>query len=477
VAAGGCSATAQALQPGQQSGAAIQIAPADSNGVVRYSAATTQADGLNGASRCVSGSVVSQLPTRQYTTDYIVGQQLDAGVVQWTGLPSSRLDPMPTLVNPHAGFQSDSSSTGARQVRPSSWTPAPVLDIADGRAPEMFLQGLRTAGGCLAQPMNQAPLGRPRAGSWVAAPPASAAPTVTVVQAPAITMDEWLQRNQQREEVAPTVPSLCAAEVRSYLQQEDRPKTPKVQADQQELSVTTQNLSALPTGLLQPLPTLTTSLPAPTITQVNSSPVTTSVGSTTIPVVSPEIGRPAASAGAVHTAATPTRARVESVTVLSAQAPGEKYVPPELPGKVQPLPGVEELSPQAVHEMLLQRGAGILVDVRGDDRASGLIEGSIHEPAVDTVPFVCKVPELAKRWASAPLVVFTCQFSQHRAPTCANDYREAADRQQRVAILHGGFRHWEAVGLPVKEFTKAASVAADDFALAQGLSFVQQRVA
>jgi len=166
-------------------------------------------------------------------------------------------------------------------------------------------------------------------------------------------------------------------------------------------------------------------------------------------------------------------------SVLPPQQSGEKYAVPELPGKVKLVPGVEEMAPEAVNEML-QKRAGILVDVRGDDRSAGIIEGSVHEPAVDTIPFVCKVPELVKKWADEPIVVFTCQFSMHRAPSCANDYRDGADKMQRVAILYGGFRHWEGAGLPVKELHKeelAPSTAADDFAYNQGLIYVQQRAA
>merc|ERR1712066_1197979 len=63
------------------------------------------------------------------------------------------------------------------------------------------------------------------------------------------------------------------------------------------------------------------------------------------------------------------------------------------------------------------------------------------------------VPSLVQEWADQGLVVFTCQYSAHRAPQCANWYRQQAHPQQRVGILCGGFRGWEAMGLPVQDAT------------------------
>jgi len=117
----------------------------------------------------------------------------------------------------------------------------------------------------------------------------------------------------------------------------------------------------------------------------------------------------------------------------------------------------------------------MLVDVRGEDRAAGLIDGAVYEPAIDTVPFTSKVPDLVNRWRGESLVIFTCQYSAHRAPQCANWYREKADPQQRVAVLTGGFRGWEAQGLPVKALATSAmeAQAADKFAREQGAQFVR----
>merc|ERR1711865_721789 len=120
----------------------------------------------------------------------------------------------------------------------------------------------------------------------------------------------------------------------------------------------------------------------------------------------------------------------------------------EVPNTVSLAANVERLDPVDV-QMLLKSGGCILVDVRGDDRASGTIDGTVNVKAIDNVPFASKVPELVQTWRNAPLIVFHCQYSAHRAPTCANWYREQAPQNQRVAIMDGGFRGWESSGLPV----------------------------
>jgi len=157
------------------------------------------------------------------------------------------------------------------------------------------------------------------------------------------------------------------------------------------------------------------------------------------------------------------------------QQPGRpRYVPPHLPNTVPTIKGVEHLDPVAVQEALHSSSGTILVDLRGEDRASGLIDGAVHEPAIDTQPFTAKVPKLLQRWADRPLVIFTCQYSAHRAPQCANWYREKADPTQRVAILSGGFRGWEAMGLPVQNPADAQKAkAADEVAVNLGNRFIE----
>merc|ERR1712137_760642 len=130
------------------------------------------------------------------------------------------------------------------------------------------------------------------------------------------------------------------------------------------------------------------------------------------------------------------------------------YKPPFLPNRVPTLENVEHVDPGAAYSLLQSRKC-LLVDVRGEDRSVGVIEGALHEPAIDTVPFPVKAPNLAKQWADQPLVLFFCQYSAHRAPQCANWYRTHAPKKQRVGLLAGGFRGWESLGLPVKPFTKS----------------------
>eukprot|EP00439_Symbiodinium_sp_Y106_P025286 s8060_g3.t1 len=91
----------------------------------------------------------------------------------------------------------------------------------------------------------------------------------------------------------------------------------------------------------------------------------------------------------------------------------------------------------------------LLIDVRGEDRASGHIEGSVHEPTSFQAPLLNRVPELVAKFSKERLVIFHCQYSLHRGPQCANWYREQAPTSQRVAVLEGGFRGWEGQRLPV----------------------------
>jgi len=147
-----------------------------------------------------------------------------------------------------------------------------------------------------------------------------------------------------------------------------------------------------------------------------------------------------------------------------------KYVPPELPNTVQCVEGVDKLDPFVVHE-LLENGSCTLVDVRGDDRSAGIVEGALHFPAVGEVPFAEKVPELIEKCRNQPLVVFMCQYSCHRAPWCANEYRARTDPNQKVAISLGGFRGWEGNQLPVLRHLPTCDdgKGADAYAFVQGL--------
>lgn len=146
---------------------------------------------------------------------------------------------------------------------------------------------------------------------------------------------------------------------------------------------------------------------------------------------------------------------------------------PEMPEGLPLAKGIEILSPALVHG-LVRDGQCLLIDVRGSDRAAGVISGSIHIPAMNVQqPFPARVSELVQQYRDTRLIVFLCQFCKHRAPFCANMFRDATDKagnpMQRVAIMEGGFRGWQKLGLPVQNVGGASQLAAADaFARKQG---------
>jgi len=139
---------------------------------------------------------------------------------------------------------------------------------------------------------------------------------------------------------------------------------------------------------------------------------------------------------------------------------------PTLPNTVPCMSGVVRLAPEIVFE-LLKCHQCVLVDTRGDDRSSGCIEGAVHVPAISTVPFTKRVPEMKDMFGDKTVVIFHCQYSCHRAPTCANMFRRLAHPYQQVAVLDGGFRGWESAGLPVLKGSGVKQVC-DAHALWQG---------
>ena len=58
----------------------------------------------------------------------------------------------------------------------------------------------------------------------------------------------------------------------------------------------------------------------------------------------------------------------------------------------------------------------VVVDLRGEDRASGHIAGTVHVPAMDLLKEIQKFVEM---FLDQPIVAFMCQYSAHRAPTAA----------------------------------------------------------
>lgn len=140
----------------------------------------------------------------------------------------------------------------------------------------------------------------------------------------------------------------------------------------------------------------------------------------------------------------------------------------EIPNGVDLAEGVELLSPELV-QGLVKDGTCVLIDVRSQDRVAGLIEGSVHVPCLQ---FAVKMPELIKRYEKTRLVVLFCQFCKHRAPFCANLFRKetsnAGNTMQRVAVMEGGFREWQQLGLPVRnEGNRSVQISADKYALLQ----------
>ena len=58
----------------------------------------------------------------------------------------------------------------------------------------------------------------------------------------------------------------------------------------------------------------------------------------------------------------------------------------------------------------------IVVDLRGQDRASGAIPGTAHIPAMDLLK---EIGAYVEKFRHQPIVAFFCQYSAHRAPTAA----------------------------------------------------------
>ncbi|CAK8988952.1 Hypothetical protein (Fragment), partial [Durusdinium trenchii] len=104
---------------------------------------------------------------------------------------------------------------------------------------------------------------------------------------------------------------------------------------------------------------------------------------------------------------------------------------------------------------LLQAGSCLLVDLRDADRNVGTINGAINVPAIKrtngtvTLPFFTEIQKYANQWAQFPLVVLFCQHSADRAPQHAGWFKNYARQGQRVAIMRGGFRGWQAARLPI----------------------------
>jgi rhodanese-related sulfurtransferase len=163
----------------------------------------------------------------------------------------------------------------------------------------------------------------------------------------------------------------------------------------------------------------------------------------------------------------------------------------------------------------------IVIDLRGQDRACGAIPGTKNIPAMDLLK---EIGKYVKDFEEKQIVAFFCQYSAHRAPTAAgcmcsntlsyyiiyniyilyyiyiilyiyilcvfycflisrvyhnpskatlsagenqsnkvaNFFRKSCPSKQRVMILEGGYRGWEAHDLPIQQMEAALSQKACD---------------
>ena len=87
--------------------------------------------------------------------------------------------------------------------------------------------------------------------------------------------------------------------------------------------------------------------------------------------------------------------------------------------------------------------------------------------------FIKDLTQWCTRLQGKPMVAFFCQYSAHRAPSVANLYRQSCTPKQRVLVMEGGFRAWEAQRLPVQPGNSSLSKEAlDNLALKIGAEVV-----
>lgn len=144
---------------------------------------------------------------------------------------------------------------------------------------------------------------------------------------------------------------------------------------------------------------------------------------------------------------------------MQMKAPERKELP-VIEAQVPKDAGVEGMHPidfKAFWEQNQQNM--IVVDLRGEDRASGVIAGTVHVPAMDLLK---QIGTYVEKFRDQPIVAFFCQYSAHRAPTVANFFRKSCPSKQRVMVLEGGFRGWEAHDLPIQQMETTVSQAECD---------------
>merc|ERR1712039_482359 len=153
--------------------------------------------------------------------------------------------------------------------------------------------------------------------------------------------------------------------------------------------------------------------------------------------------------------------RLESRSMLSA-SPSRSAATDQMPPATS---GPPQLGPQAVPEILpskvfdcLKSKESILVDLRCEkDRLLGVIENSIHIPAVDHlgVPFETRVSRLVGLCQEQICVVFAAVDSSTSAQACAQSYRQQCCATQTVVVLSGGIAAWKSAGLPIHPLQSA----------------------
>merc|ERR1712217_117069 len=116
-----------------------------------------------------------------------------------------------------------------------------------------------------------------------------------------------------------------------------------------------------------------------------------------------------------------------------------------------------EILPSKVYDCLKSKES-ILVDLRSEnDRLLGVIENSIHIPAVDQlgVPIEARVARLVALCQEQLFVVFAAVDSSSSSHECAQLYRQHCCASQTVVVLSGGIAAWKSAGLPVHPLQSA----------------------
>jgi len=154
------------------------------------------------------------------------------------------------------------------------------------------------------------------------------------------------------------------------------------------------------------------------------------------------------------------------VVSVKVTAPERKELP-LIDGQVPRDAGVEGMHPVEFKAFWEENQQNmVVVDLRGQDRASGHIRGTVNVPAMDLLK---EIQTYTEKFRHQPIVAFFCQYSAHRAPTVANFFRKSCPSKQRVIVLEGGFRGWEANDLPVQQMEMTLSQkACDDLAMKIG---------